>query len=149
MRKIMIDKSISDFSKMIKNRTVLCIIVGISALILNLVFTIARTDSNHTVMLILNIATDIITGFFITYFASFYILPQKKCLKFSSSAVEIIYGSISNISEKTIRVLGFDCYTVEIDSRKVFLPDCSTVTFKKGENVTLGIVMNIVTEAEK
>lgn len=149
MRKIMIDKSISDFSGMIKKRTVLCIAVGISALVLNLVFTLMRTDSNHTIMLILNIAADIIAGFFITYFASFYILPQKRRLKFSRKAAETICGNISKISEKTIRVLGFDCYTVEIDGRKVFLPDCSVVTLKTGEDVTLGIVMNIVTEAEK
>lgn len=149
MKKILIDKSVADTKVIIKKRTTLCIAAGIAALVLNLLFTLLRNDANHNAMLLLNIAADIAAGFFITYFASFNIIPLKRCLKFSLKPVQTVSGNVSEISENTIRVLGFDCFAVTVDGRKVFLPDCADISINVGEAVTFGVAMNVVTGVEK
>lgn len=100
-------------------------------------------------MLIFNIVTDIAAGFFITYCVGFLIQPRKKCLQFSKRATEKLNGTVLNISDQTTRILGFDCYTVTTDSQKVFLSDCCNIELEVGKEITLGIVMNVITEVEQ
>ena len=69
------------YRQKLRQRSFLCIAVATGTLALNILFTALRTDSNHNLMLFLNIVADILAGLFLLPFISLRILPQKRLLQ--------------------------------------------------------------------
>ena len=94
---ILSDDPIS-FEKTIRNRTMLAICLVLATLCINVVLTWMRTDSNHTLFLILNIASDILCGLFLLPFVTLRILPQKKLLNLMRKEKENLQATVLEIS---------------------------------------------------
>ena len=127
-------------------RTFLCVAVAAGVLVLNILFAILRTDSNHNWMLVLNIATDILAGLFLLPFISLRISPQKRLLHLAQQSSERLQITITEISPLPQRYMDMDCYLVSGDGRTLFLP-ANTLALTEGNTYTLSLVSNIIVEA--
>lgn len=136
------------YRQKLQQRRGLCIAVVVGTLALNILFTALRTDSNHNLMLFLNIAADISAGLFLLPFISLRILPQKRLLRLTQQASETLLITIDKISPLTQRYMDIDCYPVSGDKRTLFLP-ANTLVLTEQNTYTLSLVSNIIVEASQ
>jgi len=134
------------YRQKLRQRSFLCIAVATGTLALNILFTALRTDSNHNLMLFLNIAADILAGLFLLPFISLRILPQKRLLRLTQQVSETLRITIAEISPLPQRYMDLDCYPVSGDGRTLFLP-ANTLELTEGSTYTLSLVSNIIVEA--
>lgn len=134
------------YRQKLRMRTFLCFAVAVFVLALNILLAALRTDSNHTGMLVLNIAADILAGLFLLPFISLRILPQKRLLQLTEQVPEKLLITISEISPLPQRYMDMDCYPVSGDGRTLFLP-ANTLELTEGSTYTLSLVSNIIVEA--
>ena len=146
MKQTILGMSSALYRKKLRMRTFLCIAVVAGVLALNILFAALRTDSNHTWMLVLNIAADILAGLFLLPFISLRILPQKRLLQLTEQVPEKLLITISEISPLPQRYMDMDCYPVSGDGRTLFLP-ANTLALTEGCTYTLSLVSNIIVEA--
>ena len=69
MKQTILGKPAQAFQQTLRMRTVVCIALVVLTAAINLVCVLARTETNHTLMLWVNILTDILCGFFVLSFA--------------------------------------------------------------------------------
>ena len=136
------------YRQKLRQRSFLCIAVATGTLALNILFTALRTDSNHNLMLFLNIVADILAGLFLLPFISLRILPQKRLLRLTQQVSETLRITIAEISPLPQRYMDLDCYPVSGDSRTLFLP-ANTLVLKERNTYTLSLVSNIIVEASQ
>ena len=136
------------YQQKLRMRSFLCIAVVIGTLALNILFTALRTDSNHKLMLFLNIAADILAGLFLLPFISLRILPQKRLLQLTRQVPETLLITIGEISPLPQRYMDMDCYRVSGDGRALFLP-AGTLVLTEQRAYTLSLVSNIIVEASQ
>lgn len=136
------------YRKKLRQRSFLCIAVATGTLALNILFTALRTDSNHNLMLFLNIAADISAGLFLLPFISLRILPQKRLLQLTKQVPETLLITIAEISPLPQRYMDMDCYPVSGDGRTLFLP-ANTLVLTERNTYTLSLVSNIIVEASQ
>jgi len=134
------------YRQKLRQRSFLCIAVATGTLALNILFTALRTDSNHNLMLFLNIAADISAGLFLLPFISLRILPQRRLLRLTQQVSETLRITIAEISPLPQRYMDLDCYPVSGDGRTLFLP-ANTLELTEGSTYTLSLVSNIIVEA--
>ena len=134
------------YRQKLRQRSFLCIAVATGTLALNILFIALRTDSNHNLMLFLNIAADISAGLFLLPFISLRILPQKRLLQLTQQVSETLRITIAEISPLPQRYMDMDCYPVSGDGRTLFLP-ANTLELTEGSTYTLSLVSNIIVEA--
>lgn len=139
--------SARSYKKRLDQRIGLCISVFVLTVGLNILFTALRTDSNHTLMLILNIAADVLCGFFLLYAWDMHILPGLRLYRLFRRNRELLSGTVTEISQGTQRYMDIDCYTVTVNDRRVFLP-AGTLKIQYAA-CTLSLVSNIIVEAEQ
>ena len=144
---ILSDDPIS-FEKTIRNRTMLAICLVLATLCINVVLTSMRTDSNHTLFLILNIASDILCGLFLLPFVALRILPQKKLLNLMRKEKENLQATVLEISRQSRRYMDIDCLTITTENRTLFLP-VHTMNLQEGTVCRFYLVQNIIVEAEQ
>ena len=136
------------YRQKLRQRSFLCIAVATGTLALNILFTALRTDSNHNLMLFLNIAADISAGLFLLPFMSLRILPQKRLLQLTKQVPETLLITIAEISPLPQRYMDLDCYPVSGDGRTLFLP-ANTLVLTEQNTYTLSLVSNIIVEASQ
>lgn len=136
------------YRQKLRMRTFLCFAVAVFVLALNILLAALRTDSNHTGMLVLNIAADILAGLFLLPFISLRILPQKRLLQLTEQVPEKLLITISEISPLPQRYMDMDCYPVSGDGRTLFLP-ANTLVLTERNTYTLSLVSNIIVEASQ
>lgn len=136
------------YRQKLRQRSFLCIAVATGTLALNILFTALRTDSNHNLMLFLNIAADISAGLFLLPFISLRILPQKRLLQLTQQVSETLRITIAEISPLPQRYMDMDCYQISGDTRTLFLP-ANTLELTEGSTYTLSLVSNIIVEASQ
>lgn len=147
MKQTVLGLSAHSYKKRLDRRIGLCIAVFVLTVGLNLLFTALRTDSNHTLMLILNITADVLCGFLLLYTWDMHILPDLRLFRLFCRNRELLSGTVSEISQDTQRYMDIDCYTVTVDDRRVFLP-AGTLKLQNSA-CTLSLVSNIIVEAEQ
>lgn len=136
------------YRRKLRQRSFLCIAVATGALALNILFTALRTDSNHNLMLFLNIAADISAGLFLLPFISLRILPQRRLLQLTQQVSETLRITIAEISPLPQRYMDMDCYRISGDTRTLFLP-ANTLVLTERNTYTLSLVSNIIVEASQ
>ena len=136
------------YRQKLRQRSFLCIAVATGTLALNILFTALRTDSNHNLMLFLNIAADISAGLFLLPFISLRILPQKRLLQLTQQVSETLRITIAEISPLPQRYMDMDCYQISGDTRTLFLP-ADTLVLTERNTYTLSLASNIIVEASQ
>lgn len=137
------------YAKKIKNRKIICLIVLLGMILFNVVFTFLRSDKNHSLMLFLNIFIDVLCGWFVIYFYSFWISPQKKLLKVFESKKSKFRGEIVEISEETETIQSIICYRVVVktpEERVIFLPVKGAIELNEGETWLFSIASGLIVE---
>ena len=147
MIRSVLGQSAHSYKKRLDRRIGLCIAVFVLTVGLNILFTALRTDSNHGLMLILNIAVDVLCGFFLLYEIEMHILPRVRLYRLFCRNRELLSGTVTEISQDTQRYMDIDCHTVTVDDRRVFLP-AGTLKIQNAA-CTLSLVSNIIVEAEQ
>lgn len=145
MKQTILGKPAKVFRRTLRIRTAVSIALMVLTAVINLLCVLARTETNHTVMLWVNILTDILCGFFVLSFAGFRILPQRRLYALFRKAGISVGGMVSRISNSTTRHMDMDCLEVTTDSRRLFLP-VGTITLSEGETYTFRIVSNVIVE---
>lgn len=146
MKQTILGNPAKAFRQALRMRTAVSISLVVLTAAINLLCVLARTETNHTVMLWVNILTDILCGFFVLSFAGFRILPQRRLYALFRKAGISVGGTVSRISNSTTRHMDMDCLEVAADSRRLFLP-AGTITLSEGETYTFRIVSNVIVEA--
>lgn len=146
MKQTILGKPAQAFRQTLRMRTAVCIALVVLTAAINLVCVLARTETNHTVMLWVNILMDILCGFFVLSFAGFRILPQRRLYALFRKEGVSADGTVSRISNSATRHMDMDCLEVTADSRRLFLP-AGTITLSEGETYTFRIVSNVIVEA--
>lgn len=136
------------YRQKLRQRSFLCIAVATGTLALNILFTALRTDSNHNLMLFLNIVADILAGLFLLPFISLRILPQKRLLQLTQQVSETLRITIAEISPLPQRYMDMDCYQISSDTRTLFLP-ADTLVLTERNTYTLSLASNIIVEASQ
>lgn len=142
-----------EYRKSINRQIGICIAVLLSALLLNLLFCLLRTDESHTLFLILNILADGI-GFSVIFFlAGTQILPAEKlyALALREKDGVALEGVIRNISGTPETVCGLECLEVTLEEeviRKVFVVREGEFPCGEGQAVRLTVVDNLVVRAQ-
>lgn len=147
MTRSVLGQSAHSYKKRLDRRIGLCIAVLVLTVGLNILFTALRTESSHTLMLILNIAADVFCGFLLLFIWDMHILPGLRLYRLFCRNRELLTGTVTKISQNTQRYMDIDCYTVTVDDRRVFLP-AGTFSLQQ-EHYTFSLVSNIIVEAEQ
>ncbi len=148
MKETVLGESLQTYSSKIKTKKIICIVSAVLMVGLNVLFTVLRNDDNHTLMLLLNIFTDLIVSWFLIAFINFSLRPMTALFSLSKRQVDRYKGVISDISETTERNEAFDCYKITIKDRIFFLPSSCAIKLKIGETVIISVASNIITEVE-
>lgn len=145
MKYSILGQSPLSYQKRLKQHIGLCAAVLAITVGLNILFTALRSDSNHTLMLILNIAADVLCGFFLLHDTEMHILPMQRLYKLYCRDRQQLTGTVTHICDTPQRYMDIDCYAVTVDDRRVFLP-AGTFSLRQ-ESYTLSLVSNIIVEA--
>lgn len=148
MKQNVIGQSPADCKKVIHRQILLCVAVGIVTLALNVVLTALRTEENHTLMLILNIATDSLVGCFLLYYISGPLLRRYRLFQLMLRVKTPLSGTVEQIRPQPTRHMFIDCLEVMVAGRRYFLPT-NTMQLQPGQAYRLSIVTNFIVEAEQ
>ncbi len=113
--------------------------------ILNALFLLLRTESNHSLMLISSIAVSIGLGWFLVAWVELVIKPMSRLYELSKRQSETITVKIDAIDAESRRVENFDCVQVYTEDRTLFLIAEGNIRLSSGERATLLISSNIIT----
>lgn len=147
MKQSVLGQSVRSYKKKLTVHIGLCIAGLVLTVGLNILFTALRTDRNHTLMLVLNIAADVLCGFLLLYACQMHILPALRLYRLFCRNREQLTGRVTGISQTTQRYMDMDCYTVTVNNRRIFLP-VGTLSVQP-EEYTFFLVSNIIVEAEQ
>ena len=139
--------SCAQCKQLLRRRLVWCILLILLTVSANILFTALRTEQNHTWMLLLNIAADVLCSFFLLYYADMQILPQYRLYKLFCRPQEQLTGTVTWISPAPQRYMDLDCYCIMVDNRRVFLPVCGIVL--EESSYTFHLVSNIILEVRQ
>ena len=132
--------------KCLRRNILLCSLVFCAIVVIHVVCTALRTEQNHTVMLIVNIAADILGGSFLIARLSMCIFPQQKLLRLYDQSNQETTGQILAIGSDITHYIGVDCYEVFIENRRLFLP-AHTMVLTAGQLYRFRLKGNLIVEA--
>ncbi len=131
------------------NKLTLCVcLAGAVALLFNILFIVLRSDENHSIMLVLSIAVDVAASWFIIAFCDMKVAPLSRLLKLSKRQTQPYEGIIEAVKYETVRIEKFDCITLTVSGRNVFLPDVLVSEYEIGSEIKLSLAGMIATEVE-
>lgn len=134
-----------------KNKTI-SIALAVVTLVINVALCFLRNDANHKTLLFVNIALDVVVGWFEIAFLEGVLFPQKKLLGFYNKNRSLIKGEVCNVSSKSVRIQGVDCLEVTVgrtQTRKFFVPCLNAVDFTQGQTYQFAVVGNVIVEWTK
>lgn len=109
--------NVDNQNKILKKSIIIAIVLLIFSIIVNILLVVFRNDNNHYYFLVLNILIDIISLWIITYLLLNVIIPTIKIIKMKNNNHGKVKGIVTNISNKTIHYMGYDCYEIELDNK--------------------------------
>lgn len=148
MKQSVLGRPPHSFQRMLRRCIAICIAALALTSGLNILFTTLRTEQNHTRMLVLNILTDILCGFFLVYYVYQKILPRYQLFRLSQRPKSVLQGTLRHIRNEALRYMDIDCYPLDVDGRRLFLP-AGTLVLQEGGFYTFSVVSNIIVEAEQ
>ncbi len=148
MKMTVICESYEHARKRLQRLWLVLVLAVCAALALNVLFLALRSDENHSIMLVLSIAVDVICGWFFIAFYDLKLAPLARLMALSKRPVRKYSGVIEAINTEITRVEKFDCITVTVSGRNVFLPEALSPDFEIGKAVSLSLSGMIVTEVE-
>ena len=134
------------FGDRIRNKIIICITVIVVAAVFNILIMQVCTKENLMICISINIVLDIAAGWFAVWQLDRFILPGRKLLSLYERQGVIISGEVEEVSEKTERYCGFDCWVVTVSGHKVFVVDNGTIILEIGHQVSLEATHGIVKE---
>ena len=134
------------FLKKFRLKNVLCVVYLIVTIILNIVLTLCRNESNHEVLLFLNIALDILCFFLLLTYVGYCFLPDKHMLRLYEENKLVVEGEVKEISSSTYRYMKLDCFVILIDEHKYYLPENKIIKFNVGETVKISTAYEVILE---
>lgn len=135
------------FQKHLRRNILFCIVVFCAIVVIHMVCTALHTEQNHTVMLIANIAADIIGGSFLIARLSMCIFPQQKLLRLYDQSNQETTGQILAIGSDITHYIGVDCYEVSLENRRLFLP-AHTMELTAGQLYRFRLKGNLIVEVD-
>ena len=133
--------------KHLRRNILLCAVVFFAVIVIHVVCTLGRTEQNHTLMLIANIAADIIGGSFLIARLSMCIFPQQKLLRLYDQAAQEAAGQVLEIGNTVTHYIGVDCYEVSLENRRLFLP-ADTMALTVGQFYRFRLKGNLIVEVD-
>ena len=133
------------FEEKLKKRMVRNGVIAGMTLVMNILLVLFRTEQTHIWFLLINILTDIACGVYLVYNLSFVHAPERRLLKLSRRMKETLSGVITEIEPYTTRYADLDCYCVQLDKRRTFLP-ADTLQLEVGMEVELTLSGNVILE---
>lgn len=134
--------------KKLAKKVALCIAAALFTLLLNILCAVFRTDSNHALMLTLNIVTDVICGGILVFYIGQYLLPEYRLYQLLLRFKSTVSGTVEAVSEQTVRYMDITCYQVTIGPRRLFVP-AGKLAISPGQNYTLKTISNVIVEVEQ
>lgn len=148
MKQNILGMSLPACKRLLKRQWALCIAVAVLALALNIVFTAGRNGENHSLMLFLNIAADALAGCFLVFYLYVRILPRRRLYRMMCRYRSALSGVPVSIGAQTLRYMDIDCYPVELEGQRLFLP-AGALRLEAGCFYSFQTVSNMIVEAEK
>lgn len=133
--------------KCLRRNILLCCLVFSAIVIIHVVCTALRTERNHTVMLIANIAADILGGSFLIAWLSMCIFPQQKLIRLYDQSNQETTGQVLEIGSDITHYIGVDCYEVSLENRRLFLP-AHTMVLTAGQLYRFRLKGNLIVEVD-
>lgn len=148
MKQTVIGQDPLRYRRCLKRRICLCAALVLLTLAGNAAAAAARTEENHTLLLTLNILSDIACGFFLVYDIDIRILPGYRLAALMDREKAAVTGTVTHIAPDTVRYMDIDCRQVTVDGRRLFLP-AGTLTLNEQEAYHFRVAANIILEAEQ
>lgn len=145
MKQTILGADRADYQKTLRKNILLCAFLFCAIVFIHVVCTLSRTERNHTVMLIANIATDILGGSFLIARLSMCVFPQQKLLGLYDRANQEVAGQVLEIGNAIIHYIGVDCYEVSLENRRLFLP-ADTMVLAAGKHYRFRLKGNLIVE---
>ncbi len=148
MKQSILGRGRAEFERNLAVNKVIVISAILLMIFLNISCTALRNDDNHTLMFVLNIATDVIFGWFSVAWISLKIIPMQRMLRLYDTARDVYSGIVKSASNEATRVRYFDCIEVtagDDTERTLFLP-VGNVELICGKSYLFKLSSNIITE---
>lgn len=136
------------YKKALDGKIRFCVTIGVLTLILHIIFTALRTESNHKLLLFANIGCDTVCGFILVYQIWGHILPCRRLYTLYNREKQALEGSVTGISPIPVRYMDMDCYQVTAAGRRLFLP-VDTIELQENERYRFSVTANTIVEAEQ
>lgn len=141
-----INQSPEACKKAIHRQIALCVALGVAVLALNIFLAILRTKETHTLMLVLNIVTDTLCGWFLFFYIHGPLLRRYRLCQLMLRKKTPLTGTVAEIRPETTRYLFIACLEVMVEGRRYYLPT-NTIRLQPGQTYQLSIVNNVIVEA--
>lgn len=122
MRQTIFGTDWASCNKKLRANIFLCIAMFLGIAGIHVVCTLGRTEQNHTVMLICNIAADVLGGSLLIARLSLCVFPLKRMLRLYGQANQEAFGEVLALTDTPIHYAGMDCHEVTLSDRRLFLP---------------------------
>lgn len=142
--KTILGQSTISYNRQTKMMEIKALTVAVIVICLNIILTILRNDSNHNILLLVNILLDIICVWGLMLYNAICILPRKKLQKLLQLPVRELAGTVKSIQDQTTRYMDFDCYAVQIDDEVVYFISESAFHIHVNDHVKLQISAGII-----
>ncbi len=133
-----------------KKNIILASIIICAALLLalNISMVFFSNDSNHTLMLVLNITTDVVFLWCTIYSYDLLYLPMALLLKLMRSEARKEELTVISISADTQKHRGIDCLKVLTDKGNYLFPESAKIKLLQNEKYIVYTTSKIITEVE-
>lgn len=122
------------------------IVLALLTLSVNLLLVCLRNDSNHDLLLWINIISDVLVAWFIVYYSSCILSIKKRKIELFNREQESHEGMVLSVSPVTERYRGFDCYRVKIGEHSYFLLDDCLAMLPVGKDIAFHTVDVLIVE---
>lgn len=145
--KTILGQSTIIYDRQTKKMEITALAIAVIVICLNVCLTILCNDSNHNVLLWVNILLDIICAWGLMFYNAICIAPRKKLRKLLQLPVRELTGTVKSIQEQTTRYMDFDCYAVQIGEEVLYLIPESAFHIQVNDQVKLqtsaGIIVGV------
>ncbi len=142
------------YKKRLAMRKIIAILAVALTVILNVLFSVFRSDETHVAFLAINIISDIACGWFLIAWYQFAISNQRKILSLATAKKELtqtVRGNVVAISDSTQVVSQLQCYKVTVEgneTRVIFVVENCGITLERGVAYNITTADNIAISAE-
>ena len=146
MKQTILGEKISSVQHKLRVKIICCVMGGVICLTANIAMFFCASQYTYKWFLAANIISDVMYAWFLLAYISVVILPKRRLCELCLQPSEQIVGQVAQISVVTDKINRFDCYSVKLDERILFLPSDGQIKLTEGKQVTCRVVSNIIVE---